>query len=53
VIRGGTSHVIRSTFDSVALHRREHVIMEKLTVTGSVDEEPEWPSGGRVYTYQQ
>ncbi len=37
VIRGDASHVIRSTFDSVTLRGRKHVIVEKLAVNGSID----------------
>jgi len=37
VIRGDLSHDIRSVFDSVSLRNRKHVILEKVTVNGTVD----------------
>ncbi|MGH9937622.1 MAG: right-handed parallel beta-helix repeat-containing protein, partial [Blastocatellia bacterium] len=37
VIRGDSSHDIRSVFDSVSLRDRRHVILEKVTVNGTVD----------------
>jgi len=37
VIRGDASQVIQSTFDSVSLRDRKHIILEKVTVNGSVD----------------
>jgi hypothetical protein len=37
VIRGDTDHSIRSAFDSVSLRNRKHVILEKVTVKGTVD----------------
>jgi hypothetical protein len=36
-IRGDTSHAIKSTFDAISLENRKHIILEKLTVNGSVD----------------
>jgi hypothetical protein len=36
VIRGDTSHVVRSTFDGISLEGRKHIILEKLTVNGRV-----------------
>ena len=37
VIRGDVSHTVRSTFDAISLRGRKHVILERLTVQGSVD----------------
>jgi len=37
VIRGDASQVIQSTFDSVSLRDRKCIILEKVTVNGSVD----------------
>jgi len=37
VIRGDTGHAIPSTFDGVSLRGRKHIILEKVTVNGSVD----------------
>ncbi len=37
VIRGDTSHTVKSTFDAVSLRGRKHVILEKLTVQGTID----------------
>ncbi|MEW5975823.1 MAG: fibronectin type III domain-containing protein [Acidobacteriota bacterium] len=37
VIRGDLSHSLKSTFDRVSLEGRKHVILEKVTVNGSVD----------------
>lgn len=37
VIRGDLAHAIKSSFDAVSLRGRKHVILEKVTVNGSVD----------------
>jgi hypothetical protein len=37
VIRGDLSHTIKSTFDGISLRNRKHVILEKLSVNGSID----------------
>ncbi len=37
VIRGEVSHTIKSTFNGISLAGRKHVILEKLTVNGSID----------------
>jgi hypothetical protein len=37
VIRGDLGHAIKSTFDAVSLRDRKHVILEKVTVNGTVD----------------
>lgn len=37
VLRGDTSHTVKSTFDGISLRGRKHIILEKLTVYGTID----------------
>lgn len=37
VMRGDVSRTVKSTFDAISLRGRKHVILEKLTVQGTVD----------------